>query len=318
MKPTPCSAGPPARTSRSSARSGERPRRSAGCGPRSRTHDRPSPSSRCRSTHTSDSHPNIRSVRSSPITTDGSVLSRNGTTTRNRDHASHAQNNTVRAPAILGPIAIVPLHPQPRLRDPRPRPPPVLAAATGAWPPRPPAASCAPNPDTPSRPASHAPDRPGSARASDRPAHRSSPRTGPPAAAAAHAPAARRPPPPAPRPNARPSCDHTPPAPPPHAASPSSHTPQGSPSLPPASSRPASSDRASTTTRARVPAPQDRTVGRNRGHPWGETVATSGEIQWPPMGRFPWPPSLLPGSLRRTRRLPDCGVRPTSGGVRRS
>src|ERR671922_78394 len=50
-------------------------------------------------------------------------------------------------------------------------------------------------------------------------------------------------------------------------------------------------DRASTTTRAGLPTPQDRTVGRNRGHPWGETMAASGEIQWPPMGRFPWPPS---------------------------
>jgi len=46
-----------------------------------------------------------------------------------------------------------------------------------------------------------------------------------------------------------------------------------------------------TTTHARLPAPQDRTVGRNRGHPWGETVATSGAIQWPPTGRFSWPPS---------------------------
>jgi hypothetical protein len=33
-------------------------------------------------------------------------------------------------------------------------------------------------------------------------------------------------------------------------------------------------------------------VGRNRGHPWGETVATSGAIQWPPTGSFPWPPSV--------------------------
>ena len=39
------------------------------------------------------------------------------------------------------------------------------SAATGAWPPRPPAASCAPNPDTPSRPASNAPDRHRSAHA---------------------------------------------------------------------------------------------------------------------------------------------------------
>jgi hypothetical protein len=32
-------------------------------------------------------------------------------------------------------------------------------------------------------------------------------------------------------------------------------------------------------------------VRRNRGHPCGETVATSGAFQWPPMGSFPWPPS---------------------------
>ena len=32
-------------------------------------------------------------------------------------------------------------------------------------------------------------------------------------------------------------------------------------------------------------------MGRKRGHPWGETVATSGAFQWPPMGSFPWPPS---------------------------
>ena len=81
------------------------------------------------------------------------------------------------------------------------------------------------------------------------------------------------------------------------------HTPQGSPSLPPVSSQPPSSDRALTTTRARVPAPQDRTVGRNRGHPWGETVATSGEIRWPPMGSFPWPPSPRYRSL--ASRAPD-------------
>ena len=52
-----------------------------------------------------------------------------------------------------------------------------------------------------------------------------------------------------------------------------------------------------TTTRARLPAPQDRNVGRNRGHPWGETVATSGAFRWPPTGSFPWPPSA-PGRVR--------------------
>jgi len=47
--------------------------------------------------------PKIRTARSRPITTLGIVLSRNGTTTRNRDHASHAQNNTVARPATSGP-----------------------------------------------------------------------------------------------------------------------------------------------------------------------------------------------------------------------
>ena len=53
----PCSAGPPARTSRSSARNGARPQRSSRCAPRSRTHARPSPSSRYPSTHTSEPRP---------------------------------------------------------------------------------------------------------------------------------------------------------------------------------------------------------------------------------------------------------------------
>ena len=47
-------------------------------------------------------------------------------------------------------------------------------------------------------------------------------------------------------------------------------------------------------------------MGRNPGHPWGETVATSGAIQWPPMGSFPWPPSCVRGAawadLRRALR----------------
>ena len=155
-------------------------------------------------------------------------------------------------------------------------------------------------PDTPSRPASNAPYRHRSARGSDRPTPRSSPRTGPPAAAAAHAPAPRHQPPPARRPAARPSCDHTPPTPPRVAANPSSHTPQESPSLPPVSSSGRPPGRALTTTRAGLPTPQDRTVGRNRGHPCGETMAASGEIPWPPMGSFPWPPSVptVPVSAR--------------------
>jgi hypothetical protein len=63
-----------------------------------------------------------------------------------------------------------------------------------------------------------------------------------------------------------------------HAARPASRTPRGSPSLPPLSSHSPSSDRALTTTRARLQGPQDRTVGRDAGHPW--------EKRWPPTGKF--------------------------------
>jgi hypothetical protein len=47
--------------------------------------------------------PNRRSARSSAITTLGIVLSHNGSTTRNRDQASHAQNKIVDRPATSGP-----------------------------------------------------------------------------------------------------------------------------------------------------------------------------------------------------------------------
>jgi RNA polymerase sigma-70 factor (ECF subfamily) len=47
-------------------------------------------------------------------------------------------------------------------------------------------------------------------------------------------------------------------------------------------------------------------VGRNRGHPWGETTATNGEIQWPPTGSFPWPPSdVFVIAWRRLDDVPD-------------
>ena len=50
-------------------------------------------------------------------------------------------------------------------------------------------------------------------------------------------------------------------------------------------------------------------MGRNGGHPWGETMAAIGEIQWPPMGSFPWPPSL---SGRAKRSLHSAtGTSPT-------
>ena len=191
-------------------------------------------------------------------------------------------------------------------------------SATGASPPRPPAASCDTTPHTPSRPAPHAPHPRAPARESDRPAHRSSPRTDPPTAAAAPAPAARHPPPPAPRPAARPSCDHTPPAPPLPAATPSRHTP-------PRISIASSGFFTAALLRSRVdqqralgvPAPQDRTVGRNRGHPWGETVATSGAFRWPPTGSFPWPPSLSSANAA-PGRFNACPRRPTLEGQQAS
>lgn len=42
--------------------------------------------------------PTRRNVASNAAITDGIVRSRNGTTTRNRDHANQATNNTTRAP----------------------------------------------------------------------------------------------------------------------------------------------------------------------------------------------------------------------------
>ena len=244
----------------------------AGCGPRSRTRDRPSPSSRYRSARRSARRRTARSARSSPITTARQrLVAQRHHHPKPRPRQPRAEQHRPRS-RRPGPVAIVPLHPQPRLRDPRPGPPPVLAAATGAWPQRPPAASCATTPDSPSRPASHAPTsaRIQRARAIDqlldlrrervhqRPA--AAPARGSPPPAASRA--ATQP--------ARPSCDHTPPAPPLPAATRSGHTPPGSPSLPPVSSRPASSDRASTAN-AR---PSTGASGQNRG-----------EKPWPPMGR---------------------------------
>jgi hypothetical protein len=51
----------------------------------------------------------------------------------------------------------------------------------------------------------------------------------------------------------------------------------------------------------------DETGARSNGHPWGDPAAASGEIRWPPTGRFPWPPSLgsvLPaGSVALTSKV---------------
>ncbi len=188
---------------------------------------------------------------------------------RAEQHRPHARH--------LGPVPVVPLQPEPRLRDPRPRPPPVLLTP----PPlggrhRPSRRAIRPRiahrhqdrvrligPHMPARAIDQLIDLPGK-RIYQRTAARPHRQPGPP--------------PPGQRPAAPPSCDHRPPTPPWHAASPSRHTPQGSPSLPPLSSRSPSSDRALPSTRPGVPAPQDRTVGRNRGHHWGDSVAAYGEL----------------------------------------
>ena len=47
--------------------------------------------------------PSSRNVRSNAAITDGCVLSRNAITTRNRDHANQATNNTVFTPSTTGP-----------------------------------------------------------------------------------------------------------------------------------------------------------------------------------------------------------------------
>jgi hypothetical protein len=39
-------------------------------------------------------------------------------------------------------------------------------------------------------------------------------------------------------------------------------------------------------------------VGRSDGRPWGDLVAISGDFRWPPVGRFPWPPSPSGASSR--------------------
>jgi hypothetical protein len=51
-------------------------------------------------------------------------------------------------------------------------------------------------------------------------------------------------------------------------------------------------------------------VGRKDGRPWGDLVAISGDFRWPPVGRFPWPPSL--SGLRRPSRLTRQGLQSAS------
>ena len=70
--------------------------------------------------------------------------------------------------------------------------------------------------------------------------------------------------------------------------------------------------RASMNTKRReLQATEDRTdvVGRSDGHPWGDPMAISGEFRWPPTGRSPWPPSRA----SRAAELPgnELVMRPT-------
>src|SRR5438105_4475202 len=71
--------------------------------------------------------PKRRRVVSMQAMTVGNVLSRTGTTTRKRLQASHAQNNHVFALFDQRPIGVIPLEPQTRLWQPRPKPPPVAS-----------------------------------------------------------------------------------------------------------------------------------------------------------------------------------------------
>ena len=50
--------------------------------------------------------------------------------------------------------------------------------------------------------------------------------------------------------------------------------------------------RLDNTRRPGLQADQDETVGKSDGHPWGDPVTASGDSRWPPTGRIPWPPSL--------------------------
>ena len=113
---------------------------------------------------------------------------------------SHAQNNTVFRPST-GAVAVVELHPQARLRDPRPSPAPVLATPPPLGFRRPTAASSAQIPDTSPRPASDTRHPSGSDRPTAPPAHRSSRHTRQPPDAAEQQRASHRPAH-APRPNA--------------------------------------------------------------------------------------------------------------------
>ena len=209
------------------------------------------------------------------------------------------------------PVAIVPLHPQPWLRDPRPRPPAMLlpppALGLSHPPPRRPRRSLIAERDQ----LRHAPCPPGSSRASDRPAHRPSSRTPSPSPAAHARPPASRPPHHAPHP-IRDRLVITP-----HQRCRLAERARQVIRLQDLHHflrflhAPSSEPRRDAMTRPRVSGAQDRTGGEIRGRQWGESAAARGEFRWPPMGRIPWPPSafLFPTatawerqSCRRCRR----------------
>jgi hypothetical protein len=56
------------------------------------------------------------------------------------------------------------------------------------------------------------------------------------------------------------------------------------------------------TRRPEQPTGQDDTTGRSDGHPWGDPMAANGDFRSPPMGRFPWPPSVEVDQLHAVGR----------------
>ena len=220
-----------ARRSESSVRNGARPQRSSRSAPRSRTRDRPSPSSCCRSTHTSARHP--RHAACDPSRSLRWAASCRATAPPPETGSRQATRTTPpRAPRRPRARRRSPTTAQPRLRDPRPRP------ASMPVPPPPLGLS-----DRPAR----RPIRPRIPHRHQHPMHHISPHQ---RARPIHQfidlgrervdqrPLTRPFRQPAPRhvtrgkPTSPPSRDRTPPAPPLPATTPSRQTPQGSPSLP--------------------------------------------------------------------------------------
>ena len=149
--------------------------------------------------------PERRNVASMQAITVGNVLSAIGSTTRNRDHASHAQNNHVATPPTparhRSPTGTTSPAQAPTADAPADAPP-----ATPPRPAPPPAGSCAPTPRSPSPPTCRGRRRRGSCRGWPPSTPPPSPDTDPPACPAApRARASTRPAPARPH-NARP-CD---------------------------------------------------------------------------------------------------------------